>query len=436
METRAMKVTIDDIGPIQKRLSVELPPDMVAKELDSAYARLNKTVKIKGFRQGKAPREIMEKFYAPQVEGEVMDALIGKTLSKAIDEAKLVLILQPQLDSASPIKTDEAFSYSVTLDLWPEFNLTEYKGIEIEKPEVFVTDQELDEQLEALRNHFGTIEAVNEDRPLKEGDLAIIDYSGEVDGKSMEGLGEKDYYLEVGKGYFNDEFERRILGMTRGSERTVDINYPENAINEKVAGKTVHYNVVLKDIKKRVLPALDDEFAQKFSPDYKTVDDLKERLKKQIMLEKEEAVESHMRNQIIDRLAAEIDFPIPERLVEAKLTQMMDNISGHLHERGVDFEKAGISQDRLKDKMRDDAIKQVKIELILDKIADKEDITVENEELARHIDQRSSAQIDKQELMTALVQHVLPKLRAKKTLDLILEHAIIKPAVAEAVTQD
>ena len=430
METRSMKVTIDEIGPIQKRLSVELPPDMVAKELDSAYARLNKTVKIKGFRQGKTPRKIMEKFYAPQVEGEVMDALIGKTLSKAIDDAKLVLILQPQLDSASPIKTDEVFSYSVTLDLWPEFNLTEYKGIEIEKPEAFVTDQELDEQLEALRRHFGTIEAINEDRPLEEGDLAIIDYSGEMDGEPVEDLHENDYYLEVGKGYFNEEFEKRIIGMTIGDERTIDIAYPENAINAKVAGKTVYYNVTLKDIKKRIMPELNDEFAQKFSPDYKTVDDLKERLKKQIMLEKEDAIESHMRNQIIDRLAADIDFPIPERLIEAKLTQMMDNISSHLHERGVDFEKAGISQDRLKDKMRDDAIKQVKIELILDKIADKEDITVENEELARHIDQRSSAQIDKQELMTALVQHVLPKLRAKKTLDFIIGHAVIKPAVA------
>lgn len=427
-----MKVTIDDIGPVQKRLSVEIPPDMVAKELDSAYARLNKTVKIKGFRQGKAPREIMEKFYAPQVEGEVMDTLIGKTLSKAIEEAKFVLILQPQLDSASPIKTDKAFSYSVTLDLWPEFNLIEYKGIEIEKPEVFITDEELDEQLEALRHHFGTIETLNEDRPLEMGDVAIIDYSGEVDGEPLEGLVEKDYYLEVGKGYFNDEFEKRIIGMAIGDERTIDITYPESAINAKVAGKTVYYNVVLKDIKKRVLPELNDEFAQKFSPDYKTVDDLKERLKKQIMLEKREAVESYMRNQIIDRLVSEIDFPIPERLVEAKLTQMMDNISGHLHERGVDFEKAGISQDRLKEKMRDDAIKQVKIELILDKIAEKENITVENEELARHIDRRSAAQIDKQELMAALVQHVLPKLRAKKTLDFILEHAVIKPVAAKA----
>ncbi|MGQ9499130.1 MAG: trigger factor [Dissulfurimicrobium sp.] len=431
-----MKVTIDDIGPIQKRLSIELPPDMVVKELDSAYARLNKTVKIKGFRQGKTPRKIMEKFYAPQVEGEVIETLIRKTLSKAIDEAKFVLILQPQLDSVSPIKTDEAFSYSVILDLWPEFDLTEYKGIEIEKPEVFVTDQELDEQLEALRSHFSTIEAINEDRPLKEGDIAIIDYSGEVDGIPVEGLCENNYYLEVGKGYFNKEFEKYIIGMTIGDKRTVEIAYPENAINAKLAGKTIHYNVVLKDIKKRVMPALNDEFAQKFSPDYKTLDDLKERLKKQIMVEKEKAVESYIRNQIIDRLAADIDFPIPERLIEAKLTQMMDNISGYLHERGVDFEKVGISQDRLKDKMRNDAIKQVKIELILDKIADKENITVENEELTRYIDQQSSTKIDKQQLMTALVQHVLPKLRAKKTLDFILEHAVIKSAVAKAGTRN
>ncbi|MGC9022747.1 MAG: trigger factor [Dissulfurimicrobium sp.] len=430
-----MKVTIDEISPVQKRLSVEISSDVVLKELNETYAKLNKKVKIKGFRPGKVPRKIIEKFYSDQVKSEVIDTLISKTLPKAIEDARLIPILHPQLDSTSPIKAGETFSYSVTVDLWPEFEVTDYKGIEIEKPEITVTDQEVEEQLEALRRHFGAIEAVEEDRPLETNDIAIIDYSGEIDGEPVEGLDEKDYYLEVGKGYFNEEFERAIIGMAVGSERTIEITYPDDAINEKVAGKTVYYNVVLKGIKKRILPELNDEFAQKFSPDYKTIDDLRERLKKQILADKEEAVRSSLRNQILDKLVSGVDFPVPERLIEAKLDQMIDNISGHLHERGVDLEKAGISQDRLKEKMREDAIKQVKTELILDKIADKEDVKVENEELARHIDQ-SSTQIDREELLAALVQHVLPKLRAKKTLDLLLEHAVIRQAASEADAMD
>ncbi|MDA8162294.1 MAG: trigger factor [Desulfobacteraceae bacterium] len=426
-----MKVTIDEISPVQKRLSVELPPDMVAKEFDNVYVKLNQTAKIKGFRKGKIPRKMMEKLYSQQAESEVLEALIGKTLPKAIDEAKLVLILQPQLDSASTIKTGEAFSYSVILDLWPEIDLPDYNRIEVERPEVTITDEEIEEQLEALRRHFGTIEPLKEDRPLQNGDIAIIDYSGEVDGEPAEGLGEKDYYLEVGKGYFNEEFEKEMLGMTKGSEKTIAITYPENAVNAKVAGKTVYYNTALKDIKKRIMPELNNEFAQKFGPDYKTVDDLRERLRKQILVDKEEAAQANIRNQVLDQLASKTDFPIPERLIETKLNQMIDNISSHLHERGMDLEKAGLSEDRLKDKMRDDAVKQVKTELIMDKIADKENITVENEELARHVDTQSTVKLDKKEISDALIQHVLPKLRAKKTLDFILERAIIKPALAE-----
>jgi trigger factor len=428
-----MKVTIEDISPVQKRLSVEVPPGVVTGELDSAYKRLNRNVSIKGFRKGKAPRSVLERQYGPQMEGEVLERLIEQTLPEALKEANCILVLQPQLDSASPLKANEAFSYSAILDLWPEFELPEYKGLELVRPAVEVTEEEVTEQLEALRRHFATVDSVEEDRPVRDGDLAVIDYKGYAEGEEVEGLSEERYYLEVGAGYFNADFERQLVGMTKDAEKSIEVGYPEDAVNARVAGKTVEYRVKLRDIQKKVLPELNGEFAEKFGPTYKTVEDLRERLRRQIRSDKEDAVQSGLRQQVLEQLMTRVDFPIPERLVEEKLTQMLDNVSSHLRERGLDFDKTGLSEDRLRAKMRDDAVRQVKSELVMDKIADVENITVAQEDLSRHVEGQAQqmAGLDKAQIEAALTRHILPKLRAQRTMDFLLKHAVIKDVSGE-----
>jgi len=428
-EQKEMKVTVEDISPVQKRLSVEVPPDVVSREFDGAYRRLNRDVSVKGFRKGKTPRTVLERFYAPQVQKEVLEALIEQTLPKALEEAQVELVLQPRLDAASELKTHSVFSYSALLDLWPKFDLPRYKGIELEKPPVEVSDEEVQEQLDALRKHFATVESVEEDRPLQDGDLAVVDYRGEIDGAPVEGLEENDYYLEVGTGHFHPDFEGQLRGMERGSEKTIEISYPQNAVNAKVAGKTVRYAVLLKDIRRRVLPEVNDEFAQKFGANYKTAEDLRIRIRGQIQADKEEASENVVRRQLLKHLSDKVDFPVPERLVEEKLNQMVDNLAGHLQERGVDLERAGLSEDRLRERMREDAVTQVKTELILDKVAEAEDITIPHDEVTRYIDQQEGAEgLDKNQLRVAMARHVLPKLRAKKTVDFLLANAVIRPA--------
>jgi trigger factor len=428
-----MKVTIEDISPVQKRLSVEVPPGVVTGELDSAYGRLNRNVSIKGFRKGRAPRKVLERRYGPQMEGEVLERLIEQTLPEALKEANCVLVLQPQLDSASSLKANEAFSYSAILDLWPDFELPEYKGLELVRPAVEVTEEDVTEQLKSLRRHFATVESVEEDRPVRDGDLAVIDYKGYIDGQEVEGLSEERYYLEVGAGYFNADFEGQLVGMTKDAEKSIEVGYPEDAVNARVAGRTVQYKVKLRDIQKRMLPELNSEFAEKFGPDYKTVEDLRERLRRQIRSDKEEAVQSGLRQQILEQLMAKVDFPIPERLVEEKLTQMLDNVSNHLRERGLDFDKTGLSEDKLRAKMRDDAVRQVKSELVMDKIADAENITVAQEELSRHVEGQAQqmAGLDKAQVEAALTRHILPKLRARRIMDFLLEHAVIEDVSGE-----
>ncbi|MGB9496294.1 MAG: trigger factor [Dissulfuribacterales bacterium] len=430
-----MKVSVEDIGPIQKRLLVEIPADMVSKEFDSAYRQLKKRVNIKGFRKGKAPRSILERHYGPQVESEVLESLIKQSLPEALKEANVELLLDPQLDLTSPLKTAESFSYSALLDLWPEFELPKYKGLELIEPVVEVSEEEIREQLEALRRHFATVESAGEDRPVEKEDLAVIDYAGEIDGKPVDGFSEENYYLEVGAGYFNSVFEEQMLGMTKGIEKSIEVSYPEDALNAKVAGKTVKFKVVLKDIKKRILPELNDDFAKQVGADIKTVEELRDRLRNQLEEDKKKAAKSSLRQQFLEQLREQVDFPIPDKLVDAKLTQMVDNVRGYLQERGVDLERAGISEDRLRAKMREDAVKQVKTEIILDKIAETENIAVDHDEVSeytKYIEGRSKQLgVDKRQLQNAVVRNVLPKLRTKKTVDFLLKQVVVKPASRE-----
>lgn len=424
-----MKVTVEDISSVEKRLSVEVPPDTVSQELDRAYRSLKEKVTIKGFRKGKAPRAVLERHYGSQVEEEVLQSLIDQTLPKALEEAKAELVLQPRLDSASSVKPTEPFSYTAVLDLWPEFALPEYKGTELVEPLVEVTEDEVQGQLDALRSHFARLKAVEEDRPVIVGDLVIVDYSGSVDGEPVDGLTEENYYLEVGAGHFNSQFEEQLVNMTRDAENDIEVTYPDDAVNAKVAGKTVKYRVCLKDIKERVLPDLNDDFARELGAGFTTLDDVRERLRRQVKADKEEAAKASLRRQLLERLREQVDFPVPERLVEIKLTQMVDNVTSHLQERGMDLERAGLSEDRLREKMRDDSVNQAKTELILDKIAEAEGVTLSTEEVSKHVE-HSARQLgmDPSHVASTVAQHILPKLRAQKTVEFLLAHAVIKKA--------
>ncbi len=431
-----MKVTVEDLGPVQKELKIEISPEKVSKELSEAYTLLSKQVTVRGFRKGKTPRSVLERMYADRVNAQVAESLIKESLPEALKEANLSLILAPEIKDFSKISDGKPFTYSAVVDVWPEFELPQYKGIEIEEPEVNVTDEEVEEQFNALVRFYAEVKDVEEDRPVKEGDIVVIDYEGFIDEKPVEELKEENYYLEVGAGNFNEKFESELIGMEKGAEKDIEISYPEDAINELVAGKSVRYHVKVKQIKQRVLPELNEEFISRFGKDVKSVDDLKEKLRKQLLKDKEEGAKAAMRRQLLDKLLEGVEFPVPERLVEEKLKQMVDNVTAHLYERGYDLQKAQISEDRLKEKMREDAERQVKLELILDKIADKEEIYPEDKDMEPYYSQLAGSSLDKEQLEQAIVGHIIPKIRSQKTVEFLLKNAKIKKIDETKESQD
>ena len=434
---RGMKVNVEDVSEIQRRLAVEVPAETVNKEFERAYNRLRPQVKVKGFRRGKAPNSILAREYGDEIRDEVLRNLIVTTLDEAVKEVEGELLLKPQVESTGELKEGSPFSYTALLDLWPQFELPKYKGLRLERPSVEVTDEEVEEQLEALRKHFSVIDELEEERPVEKGDVAVVSYTAVIDGEEVEELSEEDYYLEVGSGNLHEKVEEALVGMNRGDEKSVTVSYPEDAINALVAGKEVEYRVVVKDIKQRVLPELDDKFASQVNPNFKTMDELKERLRDQIRRDKEEAAQRALVRQLLDQIVDSVDFPVPERLIQSKLDQMVDNIRAHFEERGVEFSRAGISEERLRENMRQDAIEQIKTEMVLDRIAEQEGISLSDEEIDRYINQYASqSQVRREDVEQAVLLHVLPKLIANKTVTYLLDQAEIVEEGAEANAQD
>lgn len=434
-----MKLTVEKISPVQKKMTIEIEPEKVSDKFNEAIRYLKQNVSIKGFRKGKAPRAVLEREYGPQIKNEVMEKLVQENLPKAIEEADVIMLLEPALDTVSELVDGNTFTFSVLMDIAPEFDLPEYKGIKVEKPMTTVNEEEVEEQFNQLLKHFAEINTLEEERPVKNKDLIIIDYEAYHNGSLIEDLSHEDYYLEVGTGTLGEEFDENLVGIEKDKPFTFEISYPDDAINTKVAGKTISYKVVLKEIKERKLPEKNEEFFSKLGQDLKTEEDVKNKLRLQIEEDKKESADGIVRQQIIDALLKDMDFPIPERIIEKKLDQMVDNIAGHMQERGVDLERAGVNETRLRERMRNDAISQVRTEFILDKISDDAGIDIPASELQQYSDyvdsHYESMNVQRDQLASAVMQNVLPKLRASKTLDFLVEQAEIN-VVDSATLQD
>jgi len=422
-----MKFSVDELNPVKKKINFEISSEIVSKAFDKSFNHFRKKINLKGFRKGKVPNDILMSYYSNDVEAMAKEEIVKESLSKAIDEHKIPIAGNPQFDFSSNLKNNESFCYTAVLDVYPDFELPEYKGIEIEIPEPSVTEQEIDDQLEYLRRYVAEIKPLEENRPLEKGDIAVIDFKSFVDEAAMDFLNEEGYFLEVGMGSFHPVFEEKIIGMNINEQRTVDVEYPDDSINAKIAGKKIKYEVTLKEIKYKILPPLNDEFSKLFMQEAISIDELKKKFRERMLVEKEESIQSFVRKQILDNLANQVDFPIPECLIEEKINQMVDNVANYLRERGVDFEKTGITEERLRTRYREEATFLVKCEIIMDKIADKEDIDISKEKINEYISQQEGLEgLDKNQLTAALRYNVLPKLFAREVLDFIIKNAHIK----------
>ncbi len=422
-----MKFTVDDVDPIKKKVNFEISSEIVSKSFEKAFNHFRKKINLKGFRKGKVPNDILMSYYPNEVEAMAKEEIVKDSLSKAIEENKIPVAGNPQFDFGTNLKNNEPFCYTAMLEVYPDIELPEYKGLEIEIPDAVVTEEEIDEQIEYLRRYVAEIKPIEEPRALQKGDVAVIDFKSFVNDAQLDFLNEEGYFLEVGMGSFHPIFEEKIVGMNLGETRTVEVEYPDDSINAKIAGKKIKYEVTLKELKCKTLPPVDENFSKLFMQEQISVDELRKKLKERMLLEKEESIQSLIRKQILDSLAEKVNIPIPECLIEEKINQMVDNVANYLRDRGVDFEKTGITEERLRIRYREEAIFLVKCEIIMDKIADKEDIDISKERINEYISQQEGLEgLNKDQLAAALRFNILPKLFAREVLDFIIKNAHIK----------
>ncbi len=424
-----MKVSVEDISQVEKRLKVELPPEEVARAIDRTCQKLSQQVDLKGFRKGRVPKSVLKRLFRDHIEEKVVELLISESLPQAVKESGLEPILRPVVESHGEVKENESFAYTAAVDIRPEFELPRevYIGLEVEKPSEEVPEEEVEEYLEALRYTFAEIKKAPEDHELQERDVAIIAFKAYDGDKPVPGHEAEALYVDVGTGEFDERVEKALLGHKVGDEIEVEVEYPEDALNELLAGKKIRYHVTLREIYVRELSPLNDEFVEKMKLGFKSAEDLRKRVRERLEKERKRKAEETLRENLLSKILEKVDFPVPERYIEFKLAQLIEGIEEDLRQRGHTFETAGITLERLKKKLRPIAERQAREELVLEKIAEQEGITVTQEDLEEKAQEMAKASGGKPEdAMRVILTYMVPKILAEKTLQFLVSQANVK----------
>ena len=374
-----MQITVNEVGGMTKKLKIVLPKEEVSKELDAGFRKIKNDARIKGFRRGKVPRHILEKTYGEQVRAEVAEKLIQATYFDAVEKEKLDVVAHPEI-KAPVFEEDGSFSYEAEVDTRPQFELKEYKGLEIEKEEVDVDDAEIDAEIERLRREMAPLRSI-EKRAAQENDIAIVDFDGFHNGEQMKQVHGENVNVDIGSGRHGEEFEKKIVGMNIGEEALVEVDFDASSPNPVLAGKKVEFKISVKDVKERVLPELDDEFAKDVGDEFETLAALRGHIREKILADKEQSLEGDIADRIMQKLIKTNEFEVPSRLVQYEINEYIKQTEDTLRRGGLSLEAAGINRAEAEERYRETAAKRVRGDFILKKIAEQEDIKVLEEDI-------------------------------------------------------
>jgi trigger factor len=424
-----MKVNVEEISMVKKKVHVEIPEEDVVKEIDAFYQDLKKKAKIKGFRPGKVPRDILERHFKDYVKAEVLQKLIEESYPKALSEVALSPVSHPVVDPQE-LEKGKPFQYNAIVEIKPDIALGTYVGLKLEGKKGEASDEEVEERLKNLQNLHAQLKTVPDPRPIVNGDFVIIDYEATMDGKPLDEAKGIDFTVEVGSERFIPAFEEKLIGLTPEEEKEFDVSFPADYGYATWAGKTISFHVKIKEIKEKVLPPLDDEFAKDLG-DYPSLNELRAKLKTDIQKEKDHELDHQLKDQVIDQLLKANPFEIPESLVEGQTKTLVSDTKNRLASQGMDFKALGVTEEKLQGDYKEMAEKQVRTFLILEKVAAQEGITVTDEEVDERLREISERTRQKIEVVKRYYEknELLPEMKAKmesdKTLDFLLQKSEI-----------
>ena len=369
-----MSVQVEKLEKNMAKLTIEVSSEEFEKAIAKAYKKNKNKISMPGFRKGKAPRAMIEKMYGKGVFYEdAANSIIPDAYADAAKESELEIVAQPEID-VTQIESGKPFIFTATVALKPEVTLGEYKGIEVEKKEVEVTDEEVDTEINRVRESNARMIDID-DRAAQDGDTVVIDFDGYVDGKQFEGGKAEDYSLVLGSHSFIDNFEEQLEGKNIGEDVTVNVTFPENYQAEELQGKPAEFKVKIKEIKVKELPELDDDFAQDVS-NFDTIAEYKEDLKKKLAENKEEALKREREETVIGKIIENAQMDIPEQMVEAQTRQMTQEFAQRLSSQGLSidqyFQFTGLTREKFLEQMKPQAEKRIKTRLVLEAVAEAE----------------------------------------------------------------
>ncbi len=383
-----MSFKVEELGKSMVKLTIEVAAEEFEKAMETAYQKNKNKLSVQGFRKGKAPRAMIEKMYGAGIFYEdAANELIPDAYEKAAVESGLDIVSRPEIDLVQVEKGKE-FIFTAEVAVKPEVTLGEYKGVEVEKTDVSVSDEEVAAELDRVREQNARILTV-EDRPVADGDEAVIDFEGFVDGVPFAGGKGEDYKLVIGSHSFIDTFEEQLIGKNIGDDVDVNVTFPTEYHAEELAGKPALFKVKIKAITAKELPELDDEFAVDVS-EFDTLAEYKDDIKKNLLEKKEKEAKFAKEDKVVDKIIEGATMEIPDAMIDTQTRQMAEEYAQRLQMQGLNLEQyfkfTGMNANSFMENLKPQALKRIQCRLVLEAIVKAENIAVSEEELDKEFD--------------------------------------------------
>jgi trigger factor len=422
-----MNVEVENLDKVRKKVQVVLPEAKISEIRESIYDELKKKAKIKGFRPGKVPKSIITTYYKDYIDEELQTRMVQTTMGEALSTAKVDPVTEPILNF---INEEDRHGYELECEIVPEIELPSYKAVEVEVEAINITDDDVEKRIDGLQHMHAEMITRENDAVAQKGDFVILKYQGYMNGKPVKGIGTEYYPLELGTTTLMPEFETALTGMRAGEEKEVSITFPDDYPDKDIASKTMQFQVLVKEIKEKRLPEINDEFAKDLN--FENIEAMKAGLKEEISKEKDTAQKRDIAQKIMEILLKSTDIPVPKRLLDKRVLGMIEEAKNRFKADSMTEEEERSLEENLRKDFEPRAEERIKGEIILKKIAETESITVDDTEVHERMKRmaedtrRNYEEIEKFYREYNMMDSLRASIMEEKTLNFLRDNSIVK----------
>ena len=431
-----MQVHVEDISSVQKKITIEIPVERVNAEIDKAYSAIQKKAKLQGFRPGKAPMQLIKRTYSDAMRDDVMRRLYQDTLYKALDEHKVEPIDSPTIES-DILEPGVPFKYSAIIEVMPQILLNEYTGLVVNKEKYVSKPENIDGELKRMQENMAQLIPLDEDAAIENGHTVSVDYSIAVEGSPEENSGAQTAEVEIGSNKLIPGFEEQLIGLKSGASKEFTLDLPTGGDEAEAAAKRGIFSVTVKEIKRKELPELDDEFAQQFG-EYETMEALRAKMVEYHEKHETDRIDNEFKERIIQALIKKNPLDVPESMVKRQLDHMFENLKNRLKSQQMSLEMMGLDAEGFRARFRDDAIDKVRGGLLLMALVEKENVSVSDEDLTAQYEKIAAGN---PEMLDRIKEYyttnpnakssIISEIKEDKAISFLIERAVVTEVDAE-----